>query len=275
MARFGASGSGRLSYREGAPEAAPPSVPALLRNRGPPVLLRPAARKEMLRRMQQLHRHALDQVAALTGASTEALHRFRRELEASGLAESLVERGAGPAFADEFPQGALLYLLVRALGPNRVVETGVHPGYTSSWILSALDANGSGSLTSLGPGSVRGRAAGIRETTVGQLIAPRLRSRWTLVLGNSEENLRAILADGGAVDLFLYDNGPDADRARFELRTAWGSLSSHGILLAHHSDATPVWAEMCSRQGLPPQLLDSGPPPLGALSMTHPETVPS
>lgn len=223
--------------------------------------------------MQQLRHQALAQVTVLTGASSEELHRFRRELEASGLAETLVERGAGPASADEFPQGALLYLLVRALAPKRVVETGVHPGYTSSWILSALDANGSGALTSLGPGSVRGRAAGIRETTLGQLIAPSLRARWTLVLGNSEENLRSILAEPGAIDLFLYDNGPDADRARFELRTAWGALSPRGILLAHHADATPVWAEMCRRQGLPPQLLDHGPPPLGALSVTRPGSV--
>lgn len=274
MARSVSSDAGRSFERRGDVVAAAPSVPALLRTRAPPVLLRPAARKEMLRRMQQLHRQALSQVEALTGASVESLHRFRRELEASGLAESLVERGAGPAFADEFPQGALLYLLVRALRPERVVETGVHPGYTSSWILSALDANGVGALTSLGPGSVRGRAAGIRETTVGQLIAPKLRSRWTLVLGNSEQNLRAILAQGGAVDLFLYDNGPDADRARFELRTAWGALSSRGILLAHHCDATPVWAEMCGRQGLPPQLLDSGPPPLGALSVSRTRNAP-
>ncbi|MCI4345893.1 MAG: class I SAM-dependent methyltransferase [Thermoplasmata archaeon] len=243
------------------------AVPSLLRGRGPPILLRPAARKGMLQRMLLLRAAGLERVSELTGATHPELRRFRTDLEAGGVADSLLQRGAGPAFADEFPQGALLYLLVRALRPNRVVETGVRPGYSTSWILSALEANGRGSLSSLGPGNTRGRAPGTRETSVGQLVAPALRGRWTLVLGNTEDHLRDILGEGGPVDLFFYDNGPDADRARFELRTAWGALSPRGMLLAHHVDATPVWAEFCTRQGLPMQVLDPGPPPLGALSM--------
>ncbi|MCI4341293.1 MAG: class I SAM-dependent methyltransferase [Thermoplasmata archaeon] len=246
----------------------PPSVPSLVRTRATPILLRPAARKEMLRRMQHLHRESLDRVARLTGIGSDRLQTLRKELESTGVADSLLNRGAGPAFADELPQGGLLYLLVRALRPERVVETGVQPGYSTAWILAALEANGQGSLSSLGPGSARGRAPGIRESSLGHLVAPGLRSRWTLVLGNTEAHLREMLAEAGEVDLFFYDNGPDVDRARFELRTAWGSLSSRGILLAHHTDATPVWMEFCRRQGLVPQILDPGPPPLGALSVS-------
>jgi predicted O-methyltransferase YrrM len=249
-------------------------VPSLLRGRGPPILLRPAARKGMLRRMLLLHSAGLERVSALTGASAASLRQYRLDLEAGGVADSLLQRGAGPAFADELPQGALLHLLVRALRPERVVETGVRPGYSTAWILSALEANGRGTLASLGPGNTRGRAPGIRETSVGQLVAPALRGRWTLVLGNTEEHLREVLSEGGPVDLFFYDNGPDADRARFELRTAWSSLAPRGILLAHHVDATPVWAEFCARQGMPLQVLDPGPPPLGALSMVERATPP-
>ncbi|MCI4363494.1 MAG: class I SAM-dependent methyltransferase [Thermoplasmata archaeon] len=243
------------------------AVPSLLRGRGPPILLRPAARKGMLRRMLLLRSAGLERLSELTGATAAELRQYRADLEEGGVADSLLQRGAGPAFADELPQGALLYLLVRALRPNRVVETGVRPGYSTAWILSALEANGRGTLASLGPGSTRGRAPGIRETSVGQLVAPSLRGRWTLVLGNTEDHLRDILGDRDPVDLFFYDNGPDGDRARFELRTAWSALSPRGMLLAHHVDATPVWAEFCSLQGLPLQILDPGPPPLGALSM--------
>jgi hypothetical protein len=212
---------------------------------------------------------SLDRVAALTGARVAELQQFRRELKESDLPDLLLQRGAGIAFTRELPQGALLYLIVRAARPRRVVETGVRPGYSTAWILAGLDANGLGELTSLGPGPTAGRSTGVRDVGVGQFVAPSLRGRWTLALGNSEERLREILARSSGVDLFFYDNGPDSARARFELRAAWEALTDSGILLAHHVDANPAWADFCRLQGVPPQLVDAGPPPLGGLVM-HP-----
>lgn len=208
---------------------------------------------------------ALDRVLRLTGATPSDLVRYRRELRESDLPDLLLRRGAGLAFVRELPQGALLYLLVRAARPRRIVETGVRPGYSTAWMLAALDANGMGELTSLGPGPTAGRGSGVHEVGVGQFVAPSLRSRWTLALGNTEDRLREILQDAQGVDLFFYDNGPVAARARFELRAAWEALSDRGILLAHHVDANSAWDDFCRLQGLPPQLLDPGPPPMGAL----------
>ena len=148
-----------------------------------------------------------------------------------------------------------------------MVETGVRPGYTTVWILAALEAARRGELVSLGPGPITGRATGVQHVSVGQFVPPSLRSRWTLALGNSEDRLREILASSAEVDLFLYDNGPEAARARFELRAAWDALSSRGILLAHRIDSSPAWAEFCGRQGVPLQVLDPGPPPMGALGI--------
>ena len=213
---------------------------------------------------------SLDKLRRLTGVSEAQLQAYRRELRASDLPDVLLRRGAGLAFTHELPQGALLYLMVRAARPDRVVETGVRPGYTTAWILAALDSAGRGELVSLGPGPVAGRATGVQHVTVGQFVPPALRSRWTLALGNSEARLREILASTTKVDLFLYDNGPDAARARFELRAAWDALSPRGILLAHRVDASPAWAEFCGRQGVPLQLFDPGPPPMGALAVRAP-----
>ncbi len=210
---------------------------------------------------------SLEHVARLTGASENELQRFRRELRESDLPSTLLARGAGLAFTHELPQGALLYLLARASRPSRVVETGVRPGYSTAWLLAALDANGRGELVSLGPGTAAGRSAGVENVSVGQFVPPALRARWTLALGNTEVRLREILAETPSVDLFLYDNGPDAARARFELRAAWDVLSRGGILLATHVDANPAWADFCRLQGLPVQLLDPGPPPMGALAV--------
>jgi len=217
--------------------------------------------------MLLLRQASLDQIARLSGAGPADLARFRRDLRASDLPDTLLERGAGLAFAHELPQGALLYLLVRAARPRTVIETGVRPGYSTAWILSALAANGSGSLISLGPGPVAGRSAGVRDVGVGQFVPPALRSRWTLALGNTTDRLRELLARAGPVDLFFYDNGPELARARFELRAAWEVLSPTGILLAHHIDANAAWRELCQLQGLPPQVFDAGPPPMGALGM--------
>lgn len=217
--------------------------------------------------MLYLRTASLQRVARLARTTEAEVDRYRSELRSSGLPDILLQRGAGLAFTQELPQGALLYLLTRAARPTRVVETGVRPGYSTAWLLAALEANGSGELVSLGPGTVAGRSSGVENVSVGQFVPLPLRARWTLALGNSEERLREILARSPRVDLFLYDNGPDAARVRFELRAAWDALSDRGILLATHTDANPAWSDFCRLQGLPEQLLDPGPPPMGALAV--------
>lgn len=232
-----------------------------------PILLPAAARKALRHRLLAEHASWYPALGGLTGATAGEVRGYLRELHAAELADRLIDRGADAAFAREFPQGPALYALVRALKPRRAVETGVRPGYSSAWILAALDRNGRGELTSVGPGSSAGRTPGVENVSVGQFVPPSLRARWILQLGNTEERLRALLGELHDLDLFLYDNGTDARRARFELRSAWSTLSERGVLLAHHADATPAWGEFCRGQGVPPQLLDRGPPALGALAM--------
>jgi hypothetical protein len=230
-------------------------------------LLSPAARKAVRQRMLLLRSATVERLSRLTGASAAEVQQLHRELRESDLPDTLVSRGADLGFVRELPQGSLLYLLVRATRPRRVVETGVGPGYSTAWILAAIERNGEGELTSLGPGSARGRPSLDGHTSVGQFVPPALRGRWTLALGNTEDRLRGILAGAREVDLFFYDNGPETARARFELRSAWDALSDRGMLLAHHTDASPAWADLCRLQGVPPQILDPGPPPLGALGV--------
>lgn len=244
------------------------AVPAYLGRSGRlPSLLSPAARKGIRHRMLLLRQAGLDRIVRLTRVSAAELQGYRRDLRASNLPDILLERGAGIAFTRELPQGALLYLLVRAARPRVVMETGVRPGYSTAWILAALAANGGGTLTSLGPGPIAGRTTGVHDVGVGQFVPPSLRSRWTLALGNTPDRLRELLHRAGDIDLFFYDNGPEVSRARFELRAAWEALSPNGILLAHHIDANVAWKELCQLQDLSPQLFDAGPPPMGALSV--------
>lgn len=252
----------------------PPSgavVPVAPRVGRRPALLTPAARKALRQRMLLFRQASLDRIARLTGSTEAEMKQYRRDLLESSVPEILLQRGAGLPFTRELPQGALLYLVVRGLRPERIVETGIRPGYSTAWLLAGLEANGTGELTSLGPGPTSGRASGVTDVTVGQFVAPSLRSRWTLVLGNTETRLDEIVRSG-AVDLFFYDNGPDSARARYEMRAAWPALSERGVLLVHHVDANPAWTEFCRAQGLPPQVLDPGPPPMGALGVRHART---
>jgi len=242
------------------------TLPPSLRSR-PPVLLRPAERRAIRQKMLRFRQPSVDRLAVLTGRPESEIRAFRRELTSSTLPDTLIQRGAGLPSTQEFPQAGLLYLLVRTQKPKTVIETGVRPGYTTAWILAALEANGAGTLHSLGPGPTAHRIQSVRDVTVGQFVPPSLRGRWTLVLGNTEDNLRALLSDQRPVDLYLYDNGPDSDRARFELHSAWAALSPRGILLAHHVDANPAWSDFCRAQGVAEQILDPGPPRLGAVGM--------
>ncbi len=142
-----------------------------------PALLTPAVRKALRNRMLFFRQASLGQIQHLSGASEADLRRFRRDLTESRIPDILLQRGAGLPFTRELPQGALLYLLVRALRPRRVVETGVRPGYSTAWLLAGLDANGTGELVSLGPGPTVGRASGVNDVTVGQFVAPAQRGR--------------------------------------------------------------------------------------------------
>jgi hypothetical protein len=244
------------------------AVPSLVeRTERPRSLLSPAARKAVRQRMLLFRQAALDRIVTLTGVSEAELQVYRRELRESDLTEVLVQRGAGLAFTQELPQAALLYLLVRAARPLRVLETGVRPGYSTAWILAALEANGAGALTSLGPGPTAGRLRGVHDYGVGQLVPPSLRSRWTLALGNTEDRLRELVAELRPVDLFFSDNGPDVARTRSELHAAWEALAPAGLLVAHHVEASSAWSDFCRLQGLATQILDPGPPPMGALAM--------
>lgn len=263
----GSSGQGSGTLVPESPAILGDSVPFVDRALRHGALLTPAARKGIRQRMLLFRQSALDRIVELTGASSADLQRYRRELRESDLPDILIQRGAGFAFTRELPHGALLYLIVRAARPTAVIETGVRPGYSTAWILAALTANRVGTLTSLGPGPTAGRMTGVHDVTVGQFVPPSLRAHWTLALGNTEARLRELLGSRRQVDLFFYDNGPDAARARFELHTAWEALSARGILLAHHVEANAAWRDFCRQQGVAPQILDPGPPPLGALGM--------
>jgi len=129
----------------------------------------------------------------------------------------------------------LLYLLVRALQPEVVVETGVGAGCSSSSILLALEENARGHLHSIDlPSEKRfedGNIYQIRE--VGCAVPDDLRHRWNLVLGDARDKLPPLLARLGVIDMFIHDSLHTEKHMMWEYETAWPHLRQGGVLLSH------------------------------------------
>jgi predicted O-methyltransferase YrrM len=128
----------------------------------------------------------------------------------------------------------LLYLSVRALRPELVVETGPFNGTASAFLLQALEDNGAGRLLSFdlpdAADALHVRLPAGREPA--WLVPERLRHRFELVLGDTRSTLRPRLAAEPPVDLFLHDSLHTLRQMLFEYRVAWRRLRPGGLLLS-------------------------------------------
>ncbi len=163
-----------------------------------------------------------------------------QEIQARLESESWTSGGrGGPASAAD--RGPVLYAAVRALRPEVVVETGVASGSSSYYFLSALEANGRGTLYSIElPPPLLARADPVyarrdkvslpagRES--GWLVPDRLRSRWELLLGDARDLLPQLAARVPALNFFFHDSEHSYDVMRFEYDVAWKKLAPGGVL---------------------------------------------
>jgi predicted O-methyltransferase YrrM len=201
---------------------------------------------------------------------------YREEVEASGLLEHL-EAGYREYWRIVDPEsryntgrlgyeeGIRLYSLVRELEPRISVETGVCNGFSTAFLLLALERNGAGELHSIDLPEVAGAdyepgtfwegkqgAAIPPGTEAGWMIPDDLRPRWHLVLGRSQEALPPLLERLGAIDLFVHDSEHSYECMRFEFDTAWPALRAGGVLVADDYDWNPAFAEIAREQGRSP-----------------------
>ena len=150
-----------------------------------------------------------------------------------GEAEEAARRLEAPS-ASSREAKKLLYLAVRALRPELVVETGPFNGAASAFMLQALEDNGTGRLVSFDlPDAADALGVPVpagREP--GWLVPDRLRPRYEVVLGDVRSILRPRLAAEPSIDLFLHDSLHTARQMLFEYRTAWRRLRSGGLLVS-------------------------------------------
>jgi len=159
------------------------------------------------------------------------------------------------------PKEVLLYLLVRTLKPERAVETGVHHGWSTKAILSAMNENETGRLVSIdlptvGTGQVDsdGHFDGChvdRTDDTGREVPAYLRGRWQLRLGSSQDLLPAALKELGSIDLFFHDSEHSSKVMRWEYETAWPFLTPGGVLYSDDVDWNDAFAAFARDVGRP------------------------
>jgi hypothetical protein len=129
-----------------------------------------------------------------------------------------------------------IWCLVRHLRPRNIVETGVARGFTSRFILEALEWNGSGHLWSIDLPPLNPAL----RSQVGMAVGDRLRERWTYIEGSSRRHLPRLLSQLGEIDLFIHDSLHTERNVRFELDRAWKVLKPGGALVIDDIDIN--WA---------------------------------
>jgi hypothetical protein len=140
------------------------------------------------------------------------------------------------------------WTVVRHLRPERVVETGVARGITTSVLLQALERNGHGMLWSIDLPDLRLAWRG----DVSSAVPPELRGRWTYVRGSSRRFLPSVLAELGQIQLFLHDGLHTHGNMLFEFETAWRHLAPGGLLMSDDIDGNGAFAHFADWAAAPP-----------------------
>jgi len=189
-------------------------------------------------------------LAELTGADVARVEAVLYELECE---EPLFCEVNGLIGMPMHP--IIYYALVRLVQPTLVVETGVCDGFSSRFLLLAMQRNGLGTLHSidLPNQDVPLGSEGARQTDIlpsgrstGWLVPAELRARWHLHLGDAKDLLPKLLPELDQIDIFIHDSLHTYEHMLFEFRTAWPYLCDGGILLSDDTDWNEAFAEFAA-----------------------------
>jgi hypothetical protein len=123
-----------------------------------------------------------------------------------------------------------IWCVARHQKPGRVVETGVAHGFTSRFILEALERNGGGHLSSIDCPPLDP----VMREQIGIVVKDR--RRWSLIFGSSRRRLPGLLQRLGPIDLFVHDSLHTEQNLRFEIDRAWARLVPGGALVIDDID---------------------------------------
>lgn len=249
----------------------------------------------------------LDRLADYLSVSSAVLRDYYEEISAdaeflAGINERLrdVRRDYGftkAIFARDTIESAdwfaferiLIYVLLRHLKPDAVLETGVYYGGNTSFLLAALHRNEKGKLVSIDLPDSAIRKAPPENTTErhplvgdselyeavlkpGFIIPDYLKKRWEFVEGDS---LAVIPTRSEQFDVYLHDSDHSMGFLTAELAAAWPRLSPQATVIVDDIDWSNAFFALCVTHQLSPVLFtDNGKDNLrvrsGIVKLDHP-----
>jgi len=163
-----------------------------------------------------------------------------------------------------------LYIATRDSRPTIVVETGVLKGHSSSAILGGMAENDTGTLISIDLPMEQQQSVIVGEQhiqdslassgfSIGGVIPLHLRSRWTLILGNSLQVLPGVLAQQGNISMFVHDSLHTYDHMMAEYRLGYDALEPGGLLVSDDVSYNSAWSNFCKSKNQESKTISKGP----------------
>ena len=141
-----------------------------------------------------------------------------------------------------------VYAYVRKTKPDVVVETGVRDGWSTLYILSALDLNNNGHLYSVDfpiradedDDEYKREAPSYEDisptipagTNPGWIVPDSLHDCWTLRIGKSQTELPELFTELDHIDVFVHDSDHSLPCMMLEYELAWEWLGDEGIIFS-------------------------------------------
>lgn len=160
--------------------------------------------------------------------------RFASGLDKSFMNMTMFSVLRAPAF----------YVICRIVSPEVVVETGVADGFSTSFILKALERNNKGRLYSIDLPNQPGQVLENTRTT-GWIVPENLRPRWELTLGSSREKLPELLNRIKKIDIFYHDSDHSFENMTFEFNYSFSYLNTDGLILADDITDNRAFDDFC------------------------------
>lgn len=141
----------------------------------------------------------------------------------------------------------LLYCMVRAFGPENVLETGVANGISSYYILNAMNRNCKGTLYSIDI-----------DSNVGGLLGEDERRRWQLRViskKNAAGEFKDVISALPQIDIFIHDSDHSYTGQMLEYEAVYSKVSDEGILSSDDIDFSYAFNDFCKRKHYTPSFL--------------------
>ena len=196
------------------------------------VLIRTLFSQDSLRE-KDFHKKRKLQSIALAGDSTvESVESVLSEMEELETLNRMNLKIKELNWLGYFRAGPELFSLCRLIRPSIVVETGVGSGYSSTYILQALELNQHGRLISIDLPNADQAWSLPNGLYSGFLVPENLKKRWDLVFGDTMQVLPSILSRLGTIDIFFHDSEHTYNTMMFEFESCWQNLKHGGVLMS-------------------------------------------